>query len=473
MGTFNRFGMIQFILNNQHLTTQAPPGMALLDFIRKDQQLKGSKLVCKEGECGACAVLVGSCANGKLTYQSMTSCIMPLINSNGKHIVTIEGLNMDDLSPVQQAMVDSYATQCGFCTPGFVVSLSGYLLSNNTFTKNGIMESIDGNICRCTGYKSIERAADRILARLHEEVSRPGIASLVRAGWLPSYFKGIFRRLSAIQPAQMPIAKLIKLGGGTDLYVQKPHEMYESQPAAMYDQPTLKQIGIEDGVCQFGASLTMGDLYRSKIFKKALPQSDYIFRLLSSTPIRNMSTIGGNLVNASPIGDFTILLLGLNATILLSNRNKLRELPLRRFYKGYKKMDLRKGEYLEAIRFPVKGKKTYIHFEKVSQRKFLDIASVNFASTIELSKAGEITTIHLAVGGVGPIPMYLEKTTAFLRKRKINEATLREAIEVLYSEISPISDARGSAAYKKLLARQLFLAQFLALDAGCVEVLTI
>ena len=149
--------MIEFLLNDQRVVTDIAPGMATLDFIRKHRRLTGTKLVCKEGECGACTVLVGSVSQDGVAYQSMTSCIMPLVNAHGKHLVTVEGLALDSLSPVQQAMVDSYGTQCGFCTPGFVVSLTGYLLHSKTHSQEGIRAAIDGNICRCTGYKSIER----------------------------------------------------------------------------------------------------------------------------------------------------------------------------------------------------------------------------------------------------------------------------------------------------------------------------
>ena len=461
--------MIKFILNNELIETAAPTGTAMLDFIRKIRQLKGAKLVCKEGECGACTVMVGNRVRSRMNYQSMTSCIMPLVNANGKHIVTIEGFNMEKLSPVQKAMVDAYGSQCGFCTPGFVVSLSGYLLSNKKASKEEIIESIDGNICRCTGYKSIEKAAEKILKKLETDFKTMSIRGLVKAGYIPSYFTTIFSRLAEIEPVQKKVKNGMKLGGGSDLYVQRPYEMYEHNSVAVYDQSELKQINIENGVCTFGASLTMGDLFRSKIFKKALPNSTYIFKLMSSTQIRNMATIGGNLVNASPIGDFTVLLLGLNADIILNKNGKRRQVALKDFHKGYKILDLKKGEYLEQIKFKIPKSKEY-HFEKVSQRKYLDIASVNFASIIKLKRGRVIESIHLAVGGVGPIPMYLHRTVAFLTEKKLQEENIESAIEVLYSEISPISDARGSADYKRLLARQLFLAQFLKIDPAVFPV---
>ena len=466
--------MIEFILNNQSIQTTAPHGTAMLDFIRKEQQLKGSKLVCKEGECGACTVLVGQLTNEGMVYQSMTSCIMPLANAHGKHIVTIEGLNMEKLSPVQNAMVENYGTQCGFCTPGFVVSLTGHLLSNNQLTRAGIIAAIDGNICRCTGYKSIERAAEQILKEINAK-SRDDLESpldwLVANQYIPNYFIEIPTRLAKMAKSggdlKSPPDSLL-LGGGTDLYVQRPYEMYEAEAMPIYDQASMNGIEISGGICTFGASLTMGDLYRSPVFQQALPDSAYIFKLLSSTQIRNMATIGGNLVNASPIGDFTILLLALDSTIVLSKGKSKRQVPLKKFYKGYKQIDLQEGEILEEIKFKIPTEFTKVHFEKVSQRKYFDIASVNFASKFEI-KNNVIQEAHLAVGGVGPIPTYLQETAKFLTNQLLDESLIKKAITILNTEISPISDARGSAEYKRLLARQIFVAQFLEMDENLFD----
>ena len=441
--------MITFILNNQTIKTTAPKGMALLDFIRHNQQLKGTKLVCKEGECGACTVLVGQAINGELSYQSMTSCITPLINAHGKHIVTIEGLNMDDLSPIQQAMLDLYGTQCGFCTPGFVVSLSGYLIAKQSLSKEGIIAAIDGNICRCTGYKSIERACEKILSIVKKDLPEINISTLVHNNYIPSYFSTIPKRLSQMDGlisrnrSSNGQNGRIKLGGGTDLYVQRPIEMYEANPMSLYDQLSMKSIDIKDGFCTFGASLTMGDLMKSDVFKKALPASAYIFKLLASTPIRNMATIGGNLVNASPIGDFSILLLALDSTLILDKKGKKRQIALQSFFKSYKKIDLQEGEIVEKIKFKIPNDFTKVHFEKVSQRKYFDIASVNFASKLNI-KNQIIEEVHLAVGGVGPIPIYLSQTSTFLKGQLLHNDLIKAAIPILNQEIAPISDARGS-----------------------------
>ena len=162
--------MIEFILNNHHIQTELPSGSLLLDFIRYQQRLTGTKIGCREGDCGACTVLVGSLKDGRVDYLQLTSCLTPLGNVHGKHVVTVEGLNMDELSPVQQFIVDEGGTQCGFCTVGFVTSLTGYCLSRDQSPVYGdAITAIDGNICRCTGYKSIERATARLTAALAEK----------------------------------------------------------------------------------------------------------------------------------------------------------------------------------------------------------------------------------------------------------------------------------------------------------------
>ena len=167
--------MIRFILNEKEIATDLPSGMVLLDFIRYHQHLPGTKIGCREGDCGACTVLVGEIVDGHMQYESMTSCLMPIGNANGKHIVTIEGINFaDELNPIQQAMADEGATQCGFCTPGFVMSLAGFCLSDKEATTQNAVAAVDGNICRCTGYKSIERAAGKV-AELIKEKNLTGI----------------------------------------------------------------------------------------------------------------------------------------------------------------------------------------------------------------------------------------------------------------------------------------------------------
>ncbi|KAA2241998.1 2Fe-2S iron-sulfur cluster binding domain-containing protein [Chitinophaga agrisoli] len=442
-----------------------PPGMLLLDFIRYHQHLTGTKIGCNEGDCGACTVLIGSLQEGRLRYRSFTSCLTPLGNAHGKHVVTIEGINGEGLNPIQQAMYDESATQCGFCTPGFVMSLAGFCLGQQPPTVQNAITAVDGNICRCTGYKSIERAAARVARLLQQRDGEPPAVFAAEQQLLPAYFAGIQERLLALQlsmngefePADDVTAHY--MGGGTDVYVQKPEEMKQKAIRFLFDQSLLNGIVEEDGRCVLGPAVTVTDLQESPVMRSYFPRLDKYIRLVSSTPIRNMATIGGNFINASPIGDFTIFFLALDAMLVF---NSGRELPLRQLYKGYKQLNRAPGEYLTKIWFRLPTAQSRFNFEKVSKRTNLDIASVNTA--IHLQLAGNvITAALLAAGGVAPVPMLLQKTAAYITGKPVTEKLVHETIAMAQTEITPISDARGAAEYKRLLLGQLVKAHFITL----------
>ena len=459
--------MIQFILNDSEIKTNMPGGMTLLDFIRYERHLTGTKIGCREGDCGACTVLIGQAVNGHMKYISMTSCITPLVNAAGKHVVTIEGLNMNELSPVQQSMVDHSGTQCGFCTPGFVVSLSGFCLSDKPSNLEEVISAIDGNICRCTGYKSIERATADVAKLLENKDENHSIDWLVDNGWIPEYFKKIPTRLVKLMGNNHPTngqnQNDIVVGGGTDMYVQRPEELIQKNVTSNYDVTQLKKIEVAQDVCTIGGAATVSDLLESSSFGDMFPNLRKHLKLVSSTQIRNMGTLAGNFVNASPIGDLTIFFIALNSKLLLRNTNgDERQVKLKDFYQGYKQLDLLSGETVVAVSFNIPDEHTHFNFEKVSKRTYLDIASVNTA--IRLQMSGElINEIHISAGGVGPVPGFLTKTCDFLTGKELNAEQLSTATEVMLDDISPISDVRGSSEYKTLLLRQLVTAHFIEL----------
>ncbi len=454
--------MIEFILNDRTVRTDVPLGTVLLDVIRYHQNLPGTKIGCREGDCGACTVLVGELKGGHVEYKSMTSCLLALANVHGKHIVTVEGLNMEQLSPVQQAMVDESGTQCGFCTPGFVVSLSGCCVSREKVTDEVAVRAIDGNICRCTGYKSIKRAAAIIAGQLAKKDEADPVEWSVASGFLPSYFTTIKERLGALSlHDRSSVNHGITLGGGTDLYVQKHDSMQHAEIRSVYNDEELKGIRVEGDQCMIGGACVANDLLASAELRTHFPDLEKHLLLVSSTPIRNMGTLAGNFVNASPIGDLTVFFLALDSTIALTGKGGW-NLKLRDFYKGYKQLDKSADEIVTSVRFTLPTKSTHFHFEKVSKRTYLDIASVNSAIRLEMD-GGTIREAHVSAGGVAPIPKYLAKTSAFLAGKPINNETVRAAIKVMNDEIAPISDARGTADYKRLLLRQLFFAHFLEL----------
>jgi xanthine dehydrogenase small subunit len=457
--------LIYFLLNDKTIATNLSPGMVLVDFIRYHQNLPGTKIGCREGDCGACTVIVGEIYNQQLRYRTATSCLMPLGNAHGKHIVTIEGINFQNkLNPIQQAMNDEGATQCGFCTPGFVMSLAGFCL-NDKEQKNAIA-SIDGNICRCTGYKSIERAAMHIERLMEGRRTSSAIEYVTNKNILPSYFTSIKERIESLHSNTNGTVDASNLqqfvGGGTDVYVQKHDEMKYAGIHFLFDRAALNGISKEGNKCVIGPSATVTDLMQSPILQQSFPRLDEFVKLVSSTPIRNMATVAGNFVNASPIGDFTIFFLALNAQLSISDGKRTREIPLRKFYKAYKLIDLKPGEFIQKIAFDLPGKQTHFNFEKVSKRTNLDIASVNTAIAIKKDKR-IIFEAGIAAGGVAPVPLYLEKASNFLHGKIVSEELLFKLIEIVQGEISPISDARGSEAYKRLLLSQLIKAHFLKL----------
>jgi xanthine dehydrogenase small subunit len=456
-----RILMTRFILNDTLVETGEHPGSTVLDFIRYRKRMTGTKIGCREGDCGACTILAGDVENGKLVYRSVTSCLMPLINAAGKHIVTVEGINLDKLSPVQEAMVKANGTQCGFCTPGFIMSLTGFVINHNTGSYEQAIASIDGNICRCTGYKSIERAAAVISESIRSRPAENSTNWLVRNGFLPSYFSGIEKRLQELKKNEFDRPQEgIHVGGGTDLLVQKPLMVKSSLPIPISFDNSLKSISKEGDRITIGGGVTVSEFAESGLIADNFKELPRIIKLISSTPIRNMATMAGNLVNASPIGDMSIFFLALDAELELRAANGSRRIPLKEFYKGYKQKDLQQGEIVSHIRFnsPVNG---YFNFEKVSKRTHLDIASVNSACYVETVNNGEISKIFLSAGGVAPFPKFLAETCLFLNGKRPEVDVIRKAIDIINQEIAPISDARGTADYKRLLLRQFFIAHML------------
>ncbi|MFC6225050.1 FAD binding domain-containing protein [Hymenobacter artigasi] len=503
--------MIKFFLNDQPIRTSEAPASALLDFVRYHEQLKGTKIGCREGDCGACTVLVGElAADGQtVNYQSMTSCLTPLGNAAGKHIVTVEGINAagSQLTPVQQAIVDEGGSQCGFCTVGFVMSLTGHSLSSEPATDKNTIAAIDGNICRCTGYKSLERAAAKLTADLATRPTENTLAWLSEKQYVPGYFASIPAQLAALRPAapQAAEASVVAsvaaaatphanggsavsttpnghaqsqndhghatpapfthplVGGGTDLLVQRLEELRE-QPGVrlIFDQPGRRGIRHETtGRVVLGAATTASQLLESDLLRGLLPKLPQYLKLVSSTPIRNMGTVAGNFINGSPIGDLTIMFLALGASVtLLDAAGHTRELALPDLYLGYKKLAKAADEQVTDISFPAPLADDFFHFEKVSKRTHLDIASVNSAAWLRVDN-GIIQAARVSAGGVGPVPLLLARTSEFLVGRELTAETLTAANAVMQEEISPISDVRGTADYKRLLLRQLLWAHFL------------
>ncbi|MFW5966638.1 MAG: FAD binding domain-containing protein [Persicimonas sp.] len=462
----------EFWLNDRFVSTEAPAGRLVLDYLRQNEHLVGTKEGCKEGDCGACAILIGQREEKRVRYEPVTSCLVPLGEMQGRHVVTIEGINLEELSPVQRAMVDFGGTQCGYCTPGFIVSMTWYLMAEDGEpTLEGMKRAISGNLCRCTGYASINRAGQWLVDQFAEGgpwrdiwTADDRIEALVEAEMLPGYFTEMPDRLARIDQPEIEhegdVADYF-VAGGTDIYVQEGEDLPGARVEMLNHFPQMRGIRLEDGEFRVGALTTFEEFAQDERIRRFIPRIDEFMFLIASLHIRNRATLGGNIVNASPIGDMTNLLLALDSTLVLDDGSERREVPMREFFLDYKKLDRRPEELVTEIVFDDAEGDERVNFEKLSKRKALDIATVCSGFRCRTDENGVIERVGLSMGGVAPIPLFMEETCRFLEGRVVTSETAREACRVAMSEANPISDVRGSADYKRLLVRQFVMAHFL------------
>lgn len=456
----------RFLLNQMIIEDSLRQHERVLDVVRRNQQLTGTKEACGEGDCGACQILLGELLDNRLHYQAVNACLLPVGAVSGQHIVTVEGLNGPGLNPIQQALVAHGAIQCGFCTPGLVTALTGFFLNSAVSDESAALDSVAGNLCRCTGYAGIKRAIRHLC--LHFDLSgsplENRITDLIAWNILPGYFADVAPILSHCSPDDTEVLQddALLIAGGTDLFVQKPENL-QNQPLHFLnrtgDMPFIRQ---QRQHYVIDALATVEQLRTSPLLRQSFPNIAEDFKLICSAPVRHRATVGGNLVNASPVADLAVFLLALDAVLTIVSGGHARSVALRDFFTGYKEIDLHAGERLSDIRFEIPNSATAFNFEKVSKRPYLDIASVNTACCIRHTN-GRIDKAQLSAGGVAPFPLYLAATCNYLQERSIDPETVKAAANIVQDEIAPVSDLRGSVRYKRLLMTQLFYAHFLKL----------
>jgi len=481
---------LRFLINERIVETEAWAGSLALDFIRKELELPGTKEGCREGDCGACAVLLGERLPGGERYRAVPSCLLALGEAEGSHIVTIEGLSSassDGINPVMQAILGENASQCGFCSPGFVVALTSFLLAGPPLTVEGAVAAVEGNLCRCTGYAAIVRAAERLIERFAGLPAdfRQRVAALEAAQVVPPSL-GAFLRGELLEGAAGSIgasgaaaaqegagAAALSLGGGTDFFVRNP-DPEALRDAAGGEYPRLSLVDrkaelrqvkrlVVDGSerLEVGAALSWTDFFADPEVRAAVPGIEGHESKLASILVRNRATLGGNVANASPVADLSSMLLALGASAGLEAADgSRRELRLERLFLGYKRLDLGPDEFIAYFALPIAGRERRFNFEKASKRANLDIAAVNTACAFEL-EGGRISSARISAGGVAPTPLLLEKTSAFLSGKKPEAALVREAAAMAVTEVSPIGDVRGSADYRRRVLERLVLAHFI------------
>lgn len=438
---------------------ELPSHLVLADFIRDQQNLRGTTVACREGDCGACTVMLGYLEEGALQYKTITSCIAPSFHAGNFHLVTIEGLELSKEHPLVQIFNKANATQCGFCTPGFVISAMAAALNNRAKSEEEFLASMDGNICRCTGYHGIFRAYKEFYRVLPKEGNT--LKWLVAEGFLPTYFLSIPKLLQELeQPLRTEVERPAHfIGGGTDLLVQMPDLLREDKPVSLI-RP-LGEMPIEEAADRIliagGASLEQ--VRQSTILNFHFPFLKEAMKLFASTQIRNLGTVAGNIVNASPIGDLTCMLIAMDARLLIKDKASS-EISLDSFFLDYKVTQLQPGEKIAAISIEAPPENAVFKFEKLSKRRHLDIASVNTASLFSVVE-GIVKVARFSAGGVYKTPLLLRKASTFLLEKEFTVKNLQEFLHIADQEIKPISDVRGTEEYKRLALRQLLLAQLL------------
>jgi xanthine dehydrogenase small subunit len=414
-------------------------------------------------------VLVGTPLGGALDYKPVNSCIQFLFQLDGTHLVTVEGLKLgDELSAVQQSMVDHQGSQCGYCTPGFVVAMTALHESTPNVTESDAREALTGNLCRCTGYEPIIKAAldmTRGHGKRIAELYPPGpIAEALakssgpvrvevagRTFFAPSTLDGALGFL-----AEQPGTVIVQ--GGTDFGVQcNKRGLRPSVMMTLSRIAGLDGIAIEDGALVVGGCATLASLEAFAVGR--VPALHGILSLFGSPQIRNAGTLAGNIANASPIADTVPFLFVCEAQLDLASARGERVVGISDFYKGYKKLDMRPDEVITRVRIPLPAESETLRLYKVSKRRDLDISTFTAAIRMTL-RNGRMSGVKLAYGGVAPVVLRLPKTEALLEGREAGEALFREAGAVARSEIAPISDVRGSKEFRSLLGSNVLMKFF-------------
>jgi xanthine dehydrogenase small subunit len=491
--------------------------LSLSDFLRTRRGLVSTKIVCSEGDCGACTVLVGrptqekrKAESGKgngeaatanssafrfplsaFSYRPVDSCIQFMFQLDGAHVVTAEGLRPDgQLNRVQQEMIDCHGSQCGFCTPGFVMAMTGLLEEADHFDEPQLRTALTGNLCRCTGYTPILEAGLQACDADHERLDdlyppAEMLADLARGAADPIEIQS--ESWGAVQTVACPASLTDALAflsanptativaGATDVGVRA--NKARRLPPVILDLnrvAELESVTITGGQIRAGARATWTEIIAA--CGLAFPEFARILALFGAPQIRHVGTIGGNIANASPIADSLPFLFVMDAVLTLASAAGQREVNINDFYHGYKKLELKPGELITEIRLDLPDPEDVLRLYKVSRRRDLDIAGFTAAIRLQLSpplpkgypgftpsefhgdgKSDIIVRAAVALGAVGPTVLRARRTEKFLLGKPLTEEVMQAAGDVIVDEITPITDVRGAADYRRQLARNVLL----------------
>ncbi len=474
---------IQFVFNDEIVSvrcnenTELKPTTSVLNYLRSFPFHKGVKEGCAEGDCGACTVVIAEVIQGKLVYTTIDSCLMFLPMLHGKQLITVENLaHGNQLHPVQKEMVEQSGSQCGYCTPGIVMSLFGLYKNHKSPERKVIENALTGNLCRCTGYQPIITAAEKACAvedNDHFTQNEQHIIALLNKIRLKSapivietsqqkYFKPL--TLSDALQFRKLHPQTIILNGATDIALRqtKKKELLV-EILDISDVKELKYTIEEDQLFRLGAGIQMESLRMFTVEK--LPALHNMLSVFGSLQIRNLATLGGNLGSASPIGDTLPLLFAYQAKIKLQSVSTERICEIEDFIKGYRTTDIKADELITEVIIPKPTKTHIIKSYKVSRRKDLDISTVSGGFSV-LIENNIIKEIILAFGGMSAQTQRARATEAFLLNKTWNRETVEAGMIVLQNEFTPLSDARAEAAYRNTVAANLLMKLYSEIQTG-------
>jgi len=480
---------VRFLLDGERIELEvADPTRTLLQYLREDLRRVGSKEGCAEGDCGACTVVIAELVSDTLRYRAVNACIQFLPTLDGKALFSVESLKASDgsLHPVQQSMVDHHGSQCGFCTPGFVMSMFALYHNNPAPTRTDIDDALSGNLCRCTGYRPIVDAClhmytDYERVELDEAGLIAGLRELRRDSGLSleleqaRYHAPVVLAELADLYLQHPDAQI--LAGGTDVGLWVTKQLREL-PAIIYlgNVAELKRIDVTTEGIEVGAAVTLTDAFDT--IESHYPEFGEMFRRFASVPVRNVGTLVGNVANGSPIGDSMPALMAVSTRVRLRRGDQQRELALEDLYLDYMKNALQAGEFIESIIIPPRADALLLRCYKLSKRYDQDISAVCAAFALRLD--GErVSEIRIALGGMAATAKRALQTEQALLGKNWDESTVRTAMDDLCKEFSPLSDMRASAGYRSRATANLLYRFYLetrpgqALEAAAVNVFAV
>ncbi|HEY9787478.1 MAG TPA: FAD binding domain-containing protein [Candidatus Obscuribacterales bacterium] len=459
--------VLLYINGKEHRIRGAEAFTPLSDYLRYELGLCGTKVVCAEGDCGACTVMLGRLNEGKtdLTYIPVNSCIQFLYQLDCAHIASIEGLKIDEqLNNVQEAMVECHGAQCGYCTPGFIVAMCAMFENKQKLALPDVKEGLTGNLCRCTGYESIINAALAVdgsqytkLSQLHPPA--PIVQAFEKHHQEPVLIEGdglkLFIPVDVRSAAEFKSknSDTIIVSGGTDVCVNTNKKGLEPKTViSLANMAGLDDLTVEQGNLQVGAKVTLRRL--EDFCRTLIPEFYRILYVFGSPQIRHAGTLAGNIGNGSPIADTLPFLFVMDAEIEAEGAQGVRRIKINNFYKGYKTLDLGKDEIITRIIVPVPTEADVLKLYKISKREHLDIST--FTAAIRLQRDnGRISRANIAYGGIAAVVVRMTKTEAFLAGKPYTIETFREGGKIAREEITPISDVRGSADFRWQLAENI------------------